>query len=84
MTDTTPKRRNRTAATFPPPIDPHDVLVPPEQAAPIAGYGNKKALERDRVAGRGPRYYRVNARVIRYRLGDLLEFRERFRVETAA
>ena len=81
--DTSPARRkNRTAADIPPPVDPLERLVPPAVAAPLAGYGTKKNLERDRRAGKGPPFYQVNPRVIRYRVGDLLAFRERFRVET--
>lgn len=72
----------KTAASVPVPIDPMELLVPPAQAYSLAGYGSKKSLERDRKAGKGPPFYQVNQRVIRYRVGDLMAFRERYRIET--
>lgn len=46
-----------------------------EEAAKILGV-SKFTLERWRVVGGGPRFYRIGARAVRYRLSDLLAFTE--------
>jgi excisionase family DNA binding protein len=46
-----------------------------KQAAEVLGF-SKRTLEGLRLRGGGPRYLKVGARAVRYRLADLIAFAE--------
>lgn len=55
-------------------------LLNTKEAAGIIG-ANRRTLDNWRNLGRGPVYVKLNARNVRYALGDLLAFIEKHKVE---
>ena len=56
-------------------------LLPPTLARVVLNHKSDRTLKEWRAQNRGPRFYRFG-RAVKYRVGDLLAWRERHAVET--
>jgi hypothetical protein len=56
-------------------------IVDTARAARFLGFGSKRTLERLRKGGNGPSYLHYSSRCIKYRISDLIRWRDAHRID---
>lgn len=69
-----PRRNDAATVSLPDELDLERALDTAQTAALLAM--SSITLAQWRAAGKGPRFFRASARAVRYRLGDVLAFRD--------